>query len=127
MATTEHVGLLTYKETADNKSLLYPITKAEAVDGLEELLDELAPRQVLVTLSASAWTSGTQTVTVAGVSATETAQLILPVPAIVSQSAYMKAGILCTGQAANRLTFTATTVPTDDLTVYIVMMEVLSA
>ena len=76
------------------------------------------------TLSASAWSNNAQTVTVSGVSATETAQLIQPMPAMASQTAYYEAGILCTGQAANQLTFTCQTVPTADLTVYIVMQEV---
>lgn len=77
-----------------------------------------------VTLTTSAWASNTQTVTVSGVLADETAQLIQPMPAIASQSAYYAAGILCTGQAANSLTFTCTAVPTDSLTVYVVMQEV---
>lgn len=77
-----------------------------------------------VTLTTSAWSSNTQTVTVQGVYATETDQLIQPVPAIASQSAYYAAGILCTGQAANSLTFTCTETPTSDLTVYVVIQEV---
>lgn len=79
-----------------------------------------------LTLSTAGWvgTSKTQTVTCSGVSASETAQLITPVPALASQTAYYKAGILCTGQAANSLTFTCTTVPTEDLTVYVVIQEV---
>lgn len=77
-----------------------------------------------ITLTASAWSNNAQTVTVSGVSATETAQLIQPMPAMASQSAYYAAGILCTNQAANSLTFTCQTVPTEDLTVYVVMQEV---
>lgn len=77
-----------------------------------------------ITLTASAWSNNAQTVTVSGVSATETAQLIQPMPAMASQTAYYEAGILCTGQAANQLTFTCQTVPTADLTVYVVMQEV---
>lgn len=38
MATYEYNGLLTVKDAAGNKYLLYPITKAECVDGLEEAL-----------------------------------------------------------------------------------------
>ena len=84
------------------------------------------PKCVSVTLSASGWdsTTKTKTVTVTGVSATETAQLITPVPALASQAAYYDAGIKCTGQAANSLTFTADTVPTADLTVYVTIQEV---
>ena len=77
-----------------------------------------------VTLTTSAWASNTQTVTVSGVLADESAQLIQPMPAVASQSAYYAAGILCTGQAENQLTFTCTTVPTEDLTVYVVIQEV---
>ena len=40
---------------------------------------------------------------VTGVLADETAQLITPVPALASQSAYYEAGVLCTGQAAGQL------------------------
>ena len=38
MATYEYNGLMTVKDAAGNKYLLYPITKAECVDGLEEAL-----------------------------------------------------------------------------------------
>ena len=77
-----------------------------------------------VTLTTSAWASNTQTVTVSGVLADETAQLIQPVPAIASQSAYYAAGIMCTGQAANSLTFTCQEAPSSDLTVYVVIQGV---
>lgn len=79
------------------------------------------PTARTLTLSTAGWdsTAKTQTVTCSGVSADETAQLITPVPALASQAAYIEAGILCTGQAADSLTFTANTVPTVDLTVYV--------
>ena len=38
MATTENYGLLTYKDESGNLYLLYPVTKAELVDGLDEAL-----------------------------------------------------------------------------------------
>ena len=74
-------------------------------------------------LSTAGWdsTAKTQTVTCSGVLADETAQLITVTPALASQSAYLEAGALCTAQAANALTFTATTVPTEALTVYAVI------
>ena len=40
MATTEHVGLLTHIDENGNKKLLYPITQIDAVNGLEEYIDE---------------------------------------------------------------------------------------
>lgn len=84
-------------------------------------VDSKAPTSIAITLTTSGWSSNTQTVTVSGVVASETAQLITPTPAIASQSAYYEAGIMCTGQAANRLTFTCQTVPTSNLTVYVVI------
>ena len=85
-----------------------------------------ASKSVSVTLAAASWdsTAKTQTVTVTGVLADEAKQLITPVPAMASQSAYYDASIKCTGQAANSLTFTADTIPTADLTVYVVIQEV---
>ena len=85
-----------------------------------------SPKYITITLFASSWdsTTKTQTVTVTGVSATETAQMITPTPALASQTAYYDAGILCTRQAANSLTFTCKTVPTADLTVYVIIQEV---
>ena len=88
------------------------------------------PWYCAVTLLASGWdaTAKTQTVAAAGVLADETKQLIQPSPAAASMTAYYDAGIMCTGQAANSLTFTAKVVPTSDLTVYVAItpMEVAS-
>lgn len=84
-------------------------------------VDALKPTLATVTLTTSGWSSNTQTVTVPGVSASETAQLITPMPKITSQSAYYEAGIMCTGQAENSLTFTCQTVPTSNLIVYVVI------
>ena len=82
------------------------------------------PVSTLVTLSRTAWSNSRQTVTVSGVSANESGQLITPVPAAASQSAYYDAGIRVTAQAAGSLTFTAATAPTANLSVYVVVQEV---
>lgn len=94
--------------------------------GLPVAQDAPKAKSASATLSASGWdsTAKTQSVTVTGVLADETKQLITPAPAMASQTAYYDAGIKCTMQAANSLTFTADTVPTADLTVYVVMQEV---
>ena len=107
-----------------------PGTTGLAADNVQGAIEEVnakipaKPIYRTVTLTTSAWSSNTQTVTVQGVSATETDQLIQPVPAIASQAAYYAAGILCTNQAANSLTFTCQEAPSSDLTVYVVMQEV---
>ena len=85
---------------------------------------EIRPKSTLVTLPLSAWSNNTQTVTVQGVLADESKQLIQPMPTIADQAVYSAAGISCTGQAANKLTFKAQTVPTEDVQVYVVIQEV---
>lgn len=102
------------------------LTADNVQDAIEEVNEKIpsAPKSVSITLPASGWSSNTQTVTVQGVSATETGQLIQPVPAVASQAAYYAAGILCTNQAANSLTFTCQEAPSSDLTVYVVIQEV---
>jgi hypothetical protein len=87
----------------------------------KQYVDALKPLARTITLTAAGWSSNTQTVTVSGVVASETAQLITPTPAIASQSAYYEAGIMCTNQGTNSLTFTCQTVPTSNLTVYVVI------
>ena len=72
-----------------------------------------------ITLLAANWSNYSQSVTVTGVSATETDQLIQPVPAAVSLNAYQTAQVQATGQAADSLTFSCKTVPLVDLTVYV--------
>ena len=79
-----------------------------------------------VTLAAANWSSNEQTVTVQGISADESTQMIQPVPASASREAYEDANVLATAQAANALTFSCDTTPTVDLTVYVVITEVSS-
>lgn len=70
-----------------------------------------------VTLLASGWdsTTPTQTVTATGILADETKQLIQAMPAPASMSAIIDAGAYCSAQGENSLTFTCTTVPTEDI------------
>ena len=79
-----------------------------------------------VSLTVAGWNSSTkqQTVSVADVLADETVQLILPMPAAASMTAYNEADIQCTAQAAGKLTFTADTVPTVAIDVYVTITPV---
>lgn len=70
------------------------------------------------TLAAADWSGGSQTITVSGVTATG---VVMVAPAPASQSDYTDAGIICTTQAADSLTFTCTSTPASDLTVNVVM------
>lgn len=76
------------------------------------------PTVLTLTLPVSGWSNNTQTVTATGVLADETKQMIYIVPATSFQQAYVSAGISCTAQGTNTLTFTCKTAPSQDLTVY---------
>ena len=117
--TASDVGAVPTSRTVNGKALSSNITLTAG-----DVNAASPPTSTTITLPASGWSSNTQTVTVSGVSADETAQLIMPVPALASQTAYYEAGILVTGQAANSLTFTCQNVPTEDLTVYVVIQGV---
>lgn len=84
------------------------------------------PKRVSVTLKAYDWDTSkkTQTVTVMGVSADESAQVIQPIPALASRDGYNTFGIRAIGQAKNSITFIAGIIPASDLNVYIVITEV---
>lgn len=41
MATTEKKGILTYVDNSGNMTLLYPVTTADAVDGLDEIISSV--------------------------------------------------------------------------------------
>lgn len=107
-----------------------PPINAQNLNDISDTLEKLdagggaGGTSTLVTLTQSGWSGGRQTVSVPGVSATEGTQLITPVPTIASQSAYYDAGIIATGQGTNSVTFTATTTPSANLSVYVVVQGV---
>jgi len=72
-----------------------------------------------ITLAAADWSGGSQTITVSGMTTTA---VVIVAPAPASQADYTAAGILCTAQATDSLTFTASTTPTNDLTVNVIAM-----
>ena len=85
------------------------------------LVDGLKPKGVSVTLRASGWNANakTQTVSVAGVTAT--VNLIITA-APDSYMAYAKAGVRCTAQGAGTLTFACETVPTADVAANVLIL-----
>lgn len=117
--TASDVGAVPTSRTVNGKALSSNITLTAG-----DVNAASPPTSTTITLPASGWSSNNQTVTVSGVLADESAQLIQPMPAVASQAAYYAAGILCTNQAANSLTFTCREAPSSDLTVYVVMQEV---
>lgn len=73
-----------------------------------------------VTLTVANWSSDTQTVTATGVTASND---VIVAPAPSSMDDYVAAGIVCTAQAANSLTFTCSTVPTNAITVNVMVLS----
>lgn len=79
------------------------------------------PTTQTIILTTEGWADNAQTVSVPGVSAIETAQIIFPVPALSSLAQYANSGITVTGQGAESLTFTALSTPIVPITVYAVI------
>lgn len=73
-----------------------------------------APTTATATLAVNDWSSNTQTVTVQGVTASNT---VFVAPAPASNADFVAAGIVCTSQASNSLTFTCATTPSSAITV----------
>ena len=94
------------------------------LDKLAQAQSQAAVVYRTVTLAVANWDASakTQTVTVTGVSAKETDQLIIPTPALANQEAYLDAGIRATAQKANSLTFAAESTPEEALTVYVTII-----
>lgn len=95
-----------------------PFADAEyTANNVKDAIVETKPKSVLLTLLAADWVNETQTVTALGVT---TSNLIKIIP--VTNAAYMAAGITCTEQSIDELTFTCATEPTEDLTVLVVII-----
>lgn len=78
-----------------------------------------AAQTLLLTLDVDNWSSDSQTITATGVKA-DNVIFIAPTPE--NQAAYTFAGIICTTQGVNSLTFTCTTTPTADIQVQVVII-----
>lgn len=70
-------------------------------------------------LTVAGWSNNTQTVSVTGVTASN---IVIVSPAPASAADYAAAGIVCTAQGTDSLTFTCTTVPSNAITVNVIIM-----
>lgn len=113
----------------DKTGLSYFWEKIKAyVDGKISEVGVSPVKAVLVTLPSSGWSEEfEQTVTVPGVLADESKQLIQPVTTVSCKDVYSDSGVSCIAQAENSLTFSCANLPADDLSVYIVITEVVSS
>ena len=76
----------------------------------------------VLTLEASDWDSNTNELTITGISDLTVSSIVLPVPHPNSMTDYMAANIVCTGQNNGELTFTCTNLPSNDITINIIIM-----
>lgn len=92
----------------------------------EKLSSQIKTTSTKIDLKVSNWgTDLSQTVTIEGISADEGAQVIFSSPTFESKEEYENAGIKATNQGENFLTFTAESLPSKNLSVYIVVENVL--
>ena len=76
----------------------------------------------VLTLEASEWDTNTNELTITGISDLTVSSIVLPVPHPNSMADYMAANIVCTGQNNGELTFTCTNLPSNDITINIIIM-----
>ena len=91
---------------------------------VDNAVSAVKPKAHKVTLTVAGWADNQQTVTLTGVLADEDSQFILPTPAAASRTMYNDCDVQCIAQAADSLTFSCAEVPTDALSVYILLMDV---
>lgn len=105
------------------KSVADPIDDFDAAN--KAYVDSKGPKTATVTLTAAGWRKGEQTVTVTGILADSSAQIVDVCPENKpSADRWAAAGVWCTSQAANSLTFSCDSVPTEDINVNIRMQGV---
>lgn len=86
---------------------------------MEDLVDGGGGTSITVTLASASWSSDTQTVTATGVTASSTV-IISPAPSNIDD--YGDAGIYCSAQGSNSLTFACATTPSNDITVNVLIL-----
>lgn len=79
----------------------------------------VAKSKITVTLRSSSWSSLSQTVTASGVTASND---VIVSPAPGSHDAYCEAGVYCSAQTSNKLTFTCKEKPSGNLTVNVMIL-----
>ena len=92
---------------------------AQTVTVTPSIANNLTGTKTTATLGTT-WSSNQQTVTVSGVTTSNT---IIVTPAPASYDAYCEAGIYCSAQASNSLTFKCDTAPSASLTVNVMIIN----
>lgn len=103
----------------ENENGVYKLIDSNGTIPKERLTNAATTPATMPELTVADWSSNTQTVTVTGVTASN---IVIVSPAPASAADYAAAGIVCTAQAADSLTFTCDTVPTNAITVNVVIL-----
>ena len=85
------------------------------------------PRRTSIGLYSFLWQNLSQTITINGISANEEDQIIYVIPQTASKNYWDEYGVEVTEQGLNSLTFTAKSVPTEDIYVYVIVQEVIQS
>lgn len=125
--TKSQIGLGEVDNTSDADK---PVSTAQAeailsakqagVDAMAEAKRKVEKTNAMATLSASGWSGGSQTVTVQGVTVSNT---IIVGSAPENYNAYAEANVRCTAQGSNSLTFQCDDTPSENLTVNVMILE----
>lgn len=102
------------------------LTSTNVQDAIEEVNGKITDSTLrTATLTTSGWSSKSQTITVSGVLADSSAQFVVIAPADkASATAWAEAGVWCTTQGTNSLTFTCDSVPSANINLNIMLQEV---
>ena len=99
--------------TDELRAILDAVNELPSTDGF------VRKTSTVVVLPASGWVNSLQNIAVDGV--TEDSDVFAS-PAESSYDAYCEAGVRCSGQADNALTFYCKEIPAEDLTVNVIML-----
>ena len=91
-------------------------TGATTAENARSMLGAISMNTTSVQLTASDWSSNSQTVSVSGVTADDTI-FVAPTPG--THTTYMECGVFCTAQGSGTLTFECEETPTEDVDVNI--------
>lgn len=116
---TDVSGWKTWQETLISGTNIKTINGTSVLGSGDLVLSQPSSPSTMPTLTAANWSANTQTVTVVGVTANN---IVFVSPAPASAADYSTAGIICTAQATDSLTFTCTQTPSVDIVVNVVIM-----
>ena len=110
-------------DNAKDKEAVY--TQAETAIAMHTIFDPMIAEKQdqhqtgTATLLSSGWSSNSQTINVAGVTASNT---VIVSAAAASIGLYSSHGVICTGQGAGTLTFTCDYVPDQNIGINVVIL-----